>query len=68
MYSYCEVISACLPVALLQLPGVFDVDYMSVQLRHAGMLETVHIRKEGFPVRIRYGAFMERCLLLTIYI
>lgn len=44
-----------------QLPGIFDVDYMLAQLKHAGILETVHIRKEGFPVRIQYSHFIERC-------
>lgn len=34
---------------------------MSAQLRHAGMLETIHIRKEGFPIRIQYSYFIERC-------
>lgn len=44
-----------------QLPGIFDVDYMLAQLKHAGILETIHIRKEGFPVRIPYSYFVERC-------
>lgn len=44
-----------------QLPGIFDVDYVSAQLRHAGLLETIHIRKEGFPIRIQYSYFVSRC-------
>jgi len=51
-----------------QLPGIFDVDYISAQLRHAGMLETIHIRKEGYPVRIAYASFMERWLFLSLSI
>ncbi|KAJ3608052.1 hypothetical protein NHX12_025102, partial [Muraenolepis orangiensis] len=50
----------CFKPNYVKLPGVFDVDYMSAQLRHAGMLETVHIRKEGYPVRVLYSCFMER--------
>jgi len=45
---------------LFQLPGIFDVDYMATQLRHGGILETIHIRKEGFPIRIPFALFMER--------
>ncbi|XP_074518585.1 unconventional myosin-XVB [Halichoeres trimaculatus] len=54
----------CLKPNYLKLPGVFDVDYMSAQLRHAGMLETIHIRKEGFPIRIQYSYFIERYSVL----
>ncbi|XP_059180223.1 unconventional myosin-XV [Centropristis striata] len=50
----------CLKPNYVKLPGIFDVDYMLAQLRHAGMLETIHIRKEGFPVRIQYSYFIER--------
>ncbi|XP_030611227.1 unconventional myosin-XV [Archocentrus centrarchus] len=42
------------------LPGIFDVDYVSAQLRHAGLLETIYIRKEGFPIRIQYSYFIAR--------
>ncbi|XP_070708045.1 unconventional myosin-XVB [Pempheris klunzingeri] len=56
----------CLKPNYVKLPGLFDVDYVSAQLRHAGMLETIHIRKEGFPVRIQYSYFIERYgVLLT---
>lgn len=44
-----------------QLPGIFDVDYVSDQLRHAGILETIHIRKEGYPIRIQYSYLIQRC-------
>ncbi|XP_056286414.1 unconventional myosin-XV [Pseudoliparis swirei] len=50
----------CLKPNYVKHPGVFDVDYVSAQLRHAGMLETIHIRKEGFPMRILYSDFIER--------
>ncbi|XP_073346239.1 unconventional myosin-XVB [Pagrus major] len=56
----------CLKPNYVKLPGIFDVDYVSAQLRHAGMLETIHIRKEGFPIRIQYSYFIERYgVLLT---
>uniref|UniRef100_A0A8C1KMU6 Myosin XVB n=1 Tax=Cyprinus carpio TaxID=7962 RepID=A0A8C1KMU6_CYPCA len=37
-----------------QLPGIFDVDYITTQLRYGGILETIHIRKEGFPIHIPF--------------
>uniref|UniRef100_A0AAV2LD06 Myosin motor domain-containing protein n=1 Tax=Knipowitschia caucasica TaxID=637954 RepID=A0AAV2LD06_KNICA len=50
----------CLKPNYVKLPGIFDLNYMSAQLRHAGILETIHIRKEGFPVRLLYSQFMHR--------
>ncbi|KAM8877628.1 unconventional myosin-XVB [Synchiropus picturatus] len=56
----------CLKPNYIKLPGMFDLDYVSAQLKHAGMLETIHIRKEGFPIRIQYSFFIERYgVLLT---
>ncbi|TNN50581.1 Unconventional myosin-XV [Liparis tanakae] len=52
----------CLKPNYIKHPGVFDVDYVSAQLRHAGMLETIHIRKEGFPMRIPYGVLLSQRL------
>ncbi|XP_016521366.1 myosin-2-like [Poecilia formosa] len=54
------IIIRCLKPNFVKLPGIFDVDYMSLQLRHSGVLETIHIRKEGFPIRIQYSCFIER--------
>ncbi|XP_035260130.1 unconventional myosin-XV [Anguilla anguilla] len=56
----------CFKPNYMKLPGIFDLDYMMLQLRHAGILETIHIRKEGFPIRIPFSLFMERYgVLLT---
>ncbi|XP_055360464.1 unconventional myosin-XV [Betta splendens] len=56
----------CLKPNYVKLPGVFDVDYVSAQLRHAGLLDTIRFRKEGFSVRIQYSCFIERYgVLLT---
>ncbi|XP_017166399.1 unconventional myosin-XV [Poecilia reticulata] len=54
------IIIRCLKPNFVKLPGTFDVDCMSLQLRHSGVLETIHIRKEGFPIRIQYSCFVER--------
>ncbi|XP_029682418.1 unconventional myosin-XV [Takifugu rubripes] len=55
----------CVKPNYIKLPGIFDVDYVLAQLKHAGTLDTVHIRKEGFPVRMLYSYFMERYKLLV---
>ncbi|XP_051958632.1 unconventional myosin-XV-like [Xyrauchen texanus] len=50
----------CFKPNYFKFPGIFDVDYITTQLRHGGILETIHIRKEGFPIRIPFSLFMER--------
>ncbi|KAJ8246444.1 hypothetical protein GJAV_G00267860 [Gymnothorax javanicus] len=50
----------CFKPNYMKLPGIFDLEYMMSQLRHAGILETIHIRKEGFPVRMPFSLFVER--------
>ncbi|XP_029453360.1 myosin XVB [Rhinatrema bivittatum] len=44
----------------MKLPGIFDVEYVTCQLRHSGILEAIHIRKEGYPVRIPLQQFIRR--------
>uniref|UniRef100_A0A674JI08 Myosin XVB n=1 Tax=Terrapene triunguis TaxID=2587831 RepID=A0A674JI08_9SAUR len=43
-----------------QLSDVFDVEYVTCQLRHSGILEAIHIRKEGYPIRIPFQHFLVR--------
>uniref|UniRef100_A0A8C5F1I5 Myosin XVB n=1 Tax=Gopherus evgoodei TaxID=1825980 RepID=A0A8C5F1I5_9SAUR len=42
-----------------QLSDIFDVEYVTCQLRHSGILEAIHIRKEGYPIRIPFQHFLE---------
>ncbi|ELV14015.1 Myosin-XV [Tupaia chinensis] len=46
-------------------PGLFEPDVVMAQLRYSGVLETVRIRKEGFPVRLPFQVFVDRyrCLV-----
>lgn len=44
----------------LQNPTVFDPEVVLNQLRYSGMLETVKIRRAGFPVRRTFKDFFSR--------
>ncbi|KFQ92679.1 Unconventional myosin-XV, partial [Nipponia nippon] len=48
-----------------KLSNIFDVDYVACQLRHSGILEAIHIRKEGYPVRLPFQNFLARYGLLA---
>ncbi|XP_046710603.1 LOW QUALITY PROTEIN: unconventional myosin-XVB [Silurus meridionalis] len=50
----------CFKPNYLKLCGIFDVEYITTQLKHGGILETVKIRKQGFPIRMTFKYFMER--------
>ncbi|NWZ82164.1 MYO15 protein, partial [Poecile atricapillus] len=43
-----------------KLSNIFDVEYVNCQLRHSGILEAIHIRKEGYPVRLPFQSFLAR--------
>ncbi|XP_011310328.1 unconventional myosin-XV [Fopius arisanus] len=41
-------------------PMKYDMPCVLEQLRYTGMLETIRIRKTGYPVRLNFGQFVER--------
>ncbi|NWI97432.1 MYO15 protein, partial [Pitta sordida] len=48
-----------------KLSNIFDVEYVTWQLRHSGILEAIHIRKEGYPIRLPFHNFLARYGLLA---
>lgn len=45
-------------------PQLFDRELCIRQLRYSGMMETVHIRKTGFPIRYSFEEFSQRFRVL----
>ncbi|XP_041640053.1 unconventional myosin-XV [Cheilinus undulatus] len=41
-------------------PGVFDLELVNIQLHYSGIMETIHIRKEGYPFRFHFQTFLLR--------
>ncbi|XP_077460372.1 unconventional myosin-XV [Stigmatopora argus] len=40
--------------------AMFNMDLVSTQLRYSGIMETIQIRKEGYPVRLTFYSFLSR--------
>ena len=55
----------CIKPNNLKYPGGFNSSKILEQLRYCGVLETVRIRCEGFPVRLEFAAFCEKYKILT---
>ncbi|KGL78948.1 Unconventional myosin-XV, partial [Tinamus guttatus] len=49
-----------------KLSNIFDMEYVACQLRHSGILEAIHIRKEGYPVCFPFQNFLARYGLLAV--
>ncbi|XP_028821776.1 unconventional myosin-XV-like, partial [Denticeps clupeoides] len=41
-------------------PRVCDMDLVAAQLRYSGIMDTVRIRREGYPIRIQFHVFLSR--------
>ncbi|XP_024920291.1 unconventional myosin-XV, partial [Cynoglossus semilaevis] len=50
----------CIKPNHMKQPGMFEDELVTSQLRHSGILETIRIRREGFPVRMPFYAFLFR--------
>ncbi|KAF6736431.1 Unconventional myosin-XV [Oryzias melastigma] len=40
--------------------GIFDLDVVNTQLHYSGIMDTILIRKEGYPIRMRFSNFLSR--------
>uniref|UniRef100_A0A673K1D4 Unconventional myosin-XV-like n=1 Tax=Sinocyclocheilus rhinocerous TaxID=307959 RepID=A0A673K1D4_9TELE len=41
-------------------PGVFDMELVNAQLNYSGILETIRIRSDGYPIRMPFDVFLFR--------
>uniref|UniRef100_A0A8D3BS95 Myosin XVAb n=1 Tax=Scophthalmus maximus TaxID=52904 RepID=A0A8D3BS95_SCOMX len=46
--------------------GVFDMELVSTQLHYSGIMETILIRKEGYPIRLHFRSFLSRLVILDL--
>ncbi|KAF7256856.1 hypothetical protein EG68_06993 [Paragonimus skrjabini miyazakii] len=50
----------CIKPNDLKRPGIFDRDLCVRQLRYSGMMETIRIRRAGYPIRHKFTEFVDR--------
>ncbi|KAK7939845.1 hypothetical protein WMY93_003171 [Mugilogobius chulae] len=50
----------CIKPNNLKEPSVLEDELVSHQLRHSGILETIRIRREGYPIRMQFDVFLFR--------
>ncbi|KAM9965453.1 hypothetical protein ACTFIW_005269 [Dictyostelium discoideum] len=54
----------CIKPNTTKEPAVYDRELIQAQLRYAGMMETIRIRKLGYPIRHTHKEFRDRYLIL----
>lgn len=55
----------CVKPNEMKIPNNFDRLLCTRQLRYSGMMETIRIRKAGYPIRHTFGQFINRYRLLN---
>jgi myosin heavy subunit len=56
----------CIKPNPVKQAGLFDEELVLAQLRYSGMMETIRIRKLGFPIRNTMQEFVTRYLVLRV--
>lgn len=66
-------LSACQPFFVrcvkpneFKKPSLFDRELCTRQLRYSGMMETIRIRRAGYPIRHKFKDFVDRYRLLVV--
>ncbi|ESO98886.1 hypothetical protein LOTGIDRAFT_213685 [Lottia gigantea] len=54
----------CIKPNELKKPKIFDRELCCKQLRYSGMMETIRIRRAGYPIRHHFSEFVDRYRLL----
>ena len=55
----------CIKPNKRQVADVFDEDMVLRQLRYTGVMQTIRIRRMGYPVRLDFGEFVRRYQILA---
>jgi len=55
----------CIKPNTLKAPNNWDGEMVQAQLRYAGMMETIRIRKLGFPIRLPFKEFWDRYRMIA---
>eukprot|EP01101_Sappina_pedata_P005843 TRINITY_DN276_c0_g1_i1.p1 TRINITY_DN276_c0_g1~~TRINITY_DN276_c0_g1_i1.p1 ORF type:complete len:826 (-),score=451.20 TRINITY_DN276_c0_g1_i1:2028-4424(-) len=65
MMSTAPYFVRCIKPNMTKLPNEFVPDFVNEQLKYAGMLETIRIRRLGYPIRYVFKEFYQRfkCLV-----
>ena len=50
----------CIKPNKQQVARDFDSDFVMKQLRYTGVMETIRIRRHGYPTRLSFADFVER--------
>lgn len=66
-----NTLSACQPFFVrcikpneVKKPSIFDRELVARQLRYSGMMETIRIRRNGYPIRHTFKEFVDRYRML----